>query len=98
MVECSKENGHTSFEKSDLSEITQIFPEFWDVRITDTKEGRLDPSILCAVANEMCALLEACNKVDRRTRQGGKALLDLTLNEKDDDFVSPPPTRNGIAA
>jgi hypothetical protein len=58
----------------------------------DTKEGRLDPSIMCAVSNEIHALLEACNTVVRRARQGGKSLVDLTLNEKY-DFVSPPPTQ-----
>jgi hypothetical protein len=89
---CSKENGHTSFEKTDLPVIARRFAEYWEGRIPDTNEGRIDPPILDAVAKEIRALLEACSKVGRRTRRGGQALMDLTLNEKD-DFVSPPPTQ-----
>jgi hypothetical protein len=90
--ECSKENAHTRFEKSDLPDIARRFTEFRDVCIPETKEGRLDPSIMCAVAKKIRALLEACNAVVRRTQQGGEVLVDLTLNEKD-DFISPPPTQ-----
>jgi hypothetical protein len=87
--DCSNENGHPSFEKDDLPDIARKFAEFWDVSILDTKEGRLDPPILRAVAKEIRALLEACNKVVSRSRQGGHVLVDVTLYEKD-DFVSPP--------
>jgi hypothetical protein len=72
--------------------IARRFTEFWDVRIPDTKEERLYPSIMCAVAKEIRALLEAYNTFVRRPRQGGQILVDLTLNEKD-DFVSAPPAQ-----
>jgi hypothetical protein len=72
------------FERKDLPDLAIQFRDFWDVTIPEDVRGRMPPRILNGVAKEIRRILQCCNRISSRTRQGPS-----TVDQQQVGVVSP---------
>jgi hypothetical protein len=80
-----KSDEDKEFERKDLPALAIQFREYWDVTISEDEQGRIPgrmpPGILSGVAKEIRRILQCCNRIPSRTRQGASIKV-VTPNNK----------------